>query len=127
MKYTPFSDNSFNIQFIAFSISEILKYGIGFDCRNLVTYPNEIVNGISVKEANDNPYIVDDNNEKQFYQRQLVWELEDKQNLIDAIYNYTDIGKFVVIRNGYERIQKMIKLGHTTQLPSTFGKNVAQK
>lgn len=29
------------------------------------------------------------------YQRELVWELEDKQQLIESIFNNVDIGKFV--------------------------------
>jgi hypothetical protein len=35
------------------------------------------------------------------YQRDYVWELEDKVALIDSIYNFVDIGKFVFIHNGY--------------------------
>jgi len=36
------------------------------------------------------------------YQRDYVWELEDKIALIDSIFNNIDIGKFVFIHNGYE-------------------------
>lgn len=35
------------------------------------------------------------------YQRDYVWELEDKVALIDSIFNNVDIGKFVYIRNEY--------------------------
>lgn len=35
------------------------------------------------------------------YQRDYVWELEDKVALIDSIFNCVDIGKFVFIRNEY--------------------------
>ncbi len=114
--YKPFADNSFNLQFIAFQISEILKFGIGFDCRSLTFIDKEIVNGVAVNEANDNPFMVDGDGKEQFYQRPLVWELQDKQNLIDAMYNYTDIGKFVVIRNSYDHINALIKAGHTKGL-----------
>src|ERR1039458_9844126 len=101
--YTPFVDTGFNLQFIAFSLSEILKYGLGFDARTLKFVPKEYIDGV-VAEATDNPYIVDAVGEKQFYQRDLVWKHSDKQNLIDAIYNYSDIGKFVVIRNGFDHL-----------------------
>lgn len=114
--YTPFADNSFNIQFTAFAISEILRYGVGFQCRSLDFAPNEKVDGVTVMEANDNPFIVDSDGNKQFYQRQLVWDLEDKRNLIDAMYNYTDIGKFVVIRNHYNKIKGLIAKGYTDGL-----------
>lgn len=36
------------------------------------------------------------------YQRELVWELEDKQKLIHSIFNNVDIGKFVFIRRDYD-------------------------
>jgi len=37
------------------------------------------------------------------YQRDLVWELEDKLKLIDSIFNNVDIGKFAFIRRGYDK------------------------
>lgn len=114
--YKPFADSSFNLQFIAFSLSEILRIGLGFQVRTLDYAPDENVKGIMVKESTDNPYIVDVEGEKQYYQRNLVWELIDKQNLIDAIYNYSDIGKFVVIRRTYPQLESLIKRGYTTGL-----------
>lgn len=36
------------------------------------------------------------------YQRDYVWELEDKQKLIDSIFNNVDIGKFVFIHLEWE-------------------------
>lgn len=36
------------------------------------------------------------------YQRELVWELEDKQKLIHSIFNNIDIGKFVFIKRDYD-------------------------
>ena len=35
------------------------------------------------------------------YQRDYVWELEDKVSLIDSIFNHISIGNFVFIRKGY--------------------------
>ncbi|HSE99731.1 MAG TPA: DUF262 domain-containing protein [Nitrososphaeraceae archaeon] len=35
------------------------------------------------------------------YQRDLVWQLEDEQKLIESIFNRVDIGKFVFIHMGY--------------------------
>ena len=37
-----------------------------------------------------------------FYQRDYVWELEDKVNLIDSIFNNIDIGKFSFIEEDFE-------------------------
>lgn len=35
------------------------------------------------------------------YQRELVWDLEDEQKLIESIFNRVDIGKFVFIKLPY--------------------------
>lgn len=40
------------------------------------------------------------------YQRGLVWSLEDKQSLIDSIFNNVDIGKFSLIQRDYETAKK---------------------
>jgi len=36
------------------------------------------------------------------YQRDLVWDLENEQKLIESIFNRIDIGKFVFIHMGYK-------------------------
>lgn len=114
--YRPFIKSEFNINFIAFQLSEILKYGLGFNSRDLTYVPDELVNGVFVKEATDNPFIIDNEGKVNHYQRELVWELQDKINLIDGIYNYSDIGKFVVVRRNYDYIEKMIKNKHIENL-----------
>jgi len=35
------------------------------------------------------------------YQREHVWDLADKVNLIESMFNNIDIGKFVFVHNGY--------------------------
>ena len=37
------------------------------------------------------------------YQRELVWDLEDKLKLVDSIFSNVDIGKFAFIRRSYDR------------------------
>ncbi|WP_242289782.1 MULTISPECIES: DUF262 domain-containing protein [unclassified Bacillus cereus group] len=36
------------------------------------------------------------------YQRDYVWSQEDKESLIDSIFNHVEIGKFVLIFRGYQ-------------------------
>jgi len=71
--YQPFADSSYNLQFVAFQISEILRMGLGFDARNRVFMPTETVNGVEVREGVDNPFIIDNDGKEQFYQRELCW------------------------------------------------------
>jgi hypothetical protein len=40
------------------------------------------------------------------YQRDLVWDLSDKQKLIESIFNQIDIGKFVLIHLDHQPQQK---------------------
>lgn len=37
-----------------------------------------------------------------YYQRESVWTLEDRQDLIESIFNHVDIGKFVLVRLPYK-------------------------
>ena len=113
-EYYPFIARR-DLTFIAFQLSEILKYGLGFDSREL-KYISEKVDGITIPEGSDDPFVLEKDGTIKYYQRPLVWELEDKQLLIDAIYNETDIGKFVVVRREYNYIKAMIKKGHTKGL-----------
>ena len=49
-------------------------------------------------EVDWNPTVTVDD-EKFIFQREFIWDLEDKQLLIDSIYNHRDIGKFLIKKN----------------------------
>jgi hypothetical protein len=66
-----------------------------------------IRDGRTFQSINFNPYVIDANGEKQFYQRGLVWTLEQKQMLIDSIYNWIEIGKILMRVNSWERMVKV--------------------
>jgi hypothetical protein len=57
--------------------------------------------------VNLNPYVYNANGEKEYYQRDFVWSLEQKQLLIDSIYNGIEIGKFLFRYNSWERLEEM--------------------
>lgn len=58
------------------------------------------------ERINFNPFIIDNEGKKVFYQRELVWTLEQKQLLIDSIYNGIEIGKFLFRYNSWKRLQE---------------------
>jgi hypothetical protein len=63
--------------------------------------------------VNFNPFVIDKDGNKQFYQRDLVWSLEQKQLLIDSIYNNIEIGKFLFRYRTWEHIEQgMLEDGH---------------
>lgn len=60
-----------------------------------------------------NPHVIDSDGNKQFYQRDLVWTLEQKQMLVDSIYNGIEIGKFLFRYKSWKKIEEgMAKDGH---------------
>lgn len=61
--------------------------------------------GFLIKNLNWNPF-VEMNNKKEYYQRDFVWELEDKQLLIDSIYNNITCGSIVVRHRSFKWLDK---------------------
>ena len=55
-----------------------------------------LFNGIPIMELNWNPCIYDEDGNKKYYQRDFVWNLENKQNRVESIYNHVDCGKILV-------------------------------
>lgn len=53
---------------------------------------------------NFNPYITDKDGNKVYYQRDLCWTLEDKQNFIESVYNELNCGVIVLRYNSDKRL-----------------------
>lgn len=80
-----------------------MAYTIGFVYSNRgVTLTDK--DGNTFVGFNFNPYITDKDNNKVFYQRELCWTLEDKQNFIDSIYNELNCGNVVLKVNDDEEL-----------------------
>lgn len=71
------------------------------------------INGVPVMELNWNPFIYLPNGEKQYYQRPFVWKLEDKQLLIESIYQRMDIGKILIRKRDFKELHAMHAKGET--------------
>jgi Protein of unknown function DUF262 len=69
------------------------------------------IEGTKIESANFNPYVFI-NGEKKYYQRPFVWELENKQLLIESIYNNVDCGKILVRNRGWGELRVLQKDGH---------------
>lgn len=68
-------------------------------------FDNYVINGHTIEECNDNPFIIDKNGNKQYYQRDYVWSLEDEQNFIESIYNGLDCGKIVLRKRSWKYVE----------------------
>lgn len=73
----------------------------------------ESVNGKPVPEVCQNPTVIDSEGNEVEYQRGLVWTLQQKQLLIESIYNHVEIGKFVFRRRTWDWVEKRLKEGKT--------------
>lgn len=67
--------------------------------------------GTIVGFLNWNPYVIGKDGNKIYYQRDFVWCLEDKQLLIDSIYNRIGIGRIVIKKNNYTKVMKIYNSG----------------
>lgn len=71
-----------------------------------------IMDGVNIEKYNDDPFIIDRDGNKQYYQRGYVWTEEQQKDLIRSIFNHMDCGKIVVRRRDPEWVEKEIKSGN---------------
>lgn len=103
------------INFYQSDIEQIL-WRIGYDRREK-TLKNEKFGEIIIPELDWNPTVINEEGVEVEYQRPFVWTLEEKQLLIDSIYNNIEIGKIVLRNRTWDWVEKRLKEGlieHTT-------------
>lgn len=71
------------------------------------------INDIVVKEVTFDPYVIDVTGQKVYFQRPLVWTLEDKQALIDSIYNDVYCGSVLVRKLEWDDVELRANRGDT--------------
>lgn len=99
----PFDDTFERIQSINFQLESILFQLFKEDKCD--------IKGTPIKTSNDNPFVFIDG-EKKYFQRPLIWNLEDKQLLIESIYSNVDCGKILVRNRGRGELEELQKNGH---------------
>jgi hypothetical protein len=109
--YAPMEQLPMPPRSIAFSLDSILNaLGLDYSYKKSVYKSNM---GIEILNHSFNPFIFDKDGNKVYYQRPLCWTLEDKQLLIDSIYNGVSIGTIIVRRRSFEQIEQFHAQGHT--------------
>ena len=79
--------------------------------------------GCTYGGVNFDPYVIDENGEKQYYQRSLVWTEHQKQLLIESIYNGIEIGKFLFRYRSWDSMRVQMKeTGHAYNFDCVDGK-----
>lgn len=99
------------ISSVQFSIGSILSK-LGLNNRRLFKDSSDSVNGIDVKLCNFNPFIILDDGSKYYYQRESVWTLKNKQELISSLYNRIDCGMILILNNSYAYITEILNKGY---------------
>lgn len=89
---------------------ESILYRCGWEKRDR-KYQTKI-GEVDVDELNFNPYVINKDGNKSYYQRALVWTLKDKQLLIESIYNGINCGKLVLRERGYEYVINELNKGN---------------
>ena len=108
--YDPFPKKSWSdVSFYALSLDSLL-FKLGYGGR-VNTFKSEKFGEVNIPKMNWNPFIVDENGIEIGYQREFVWSLNDKQLLIDSIYNGIEIGKIVIRARSFEWVEKRVKEG----------------
>ena len=108
----PFVENSWkrNIDFTLMPLASMMSC-VNVDMRS---HPERetptIVNGIEVKELNFNPYAII-NGKKIYYQRPFCWDLNDKQKLIESIYEDNVCGTIVLRERSWNTIEELTSNG----------------
>lgn len=71
------------------------------------------IQGVNVVRANDNPVVIDGGGNIQYYQRPYCWTLEQKQLLIESIYEGIGCGLVITRRRSDKELHDLAKKGVT--------------
>lgn len=104
----PFKDDLYRkLRVCEYSLESIL-HNLGF---LIYDKPNEyFIHEVKISKGNFNPFIFKDG-KKFFYQRELCWSLEQKQLLVESIYNGINCGIVIVRRRDWKQLEEFYKQG----------------
>lgn len=74
--------------------------------------PPYVYGGVEVSEVNYNPYVFDSEGNKEYYQRDYCWSLEQEQLFIESIYQEINCGMIVVRKRNFDWIEGQIDNGN---------------
>ena len=104
----PFKKDTTSSQIKTFNFSiESILYTL---CKRNSSYH---IDNVPIMDINWNPFVIDKDGNKVYYQRDFCWTVEDKKLLIDSIYNDIECGKILIRKRSWVELQKMVKNGET--------------
>lgn len=110
--YNPIEEKTYRLDTVSYSLESIV-HAVGFDrTHKRFVETKDIVGKIEVPELNWNPYVFQADGSKFYYQRNFCWGLEEKQNLIESIYNNISIGRVIIRERGYKWVKDQVANGN---------------
>lgn len=114
----PFPEKSWRsgIRTVNFDLTCILgKFGVhvwrkGAELRK--DEPYMFYKNVKIGEVNFNPYVLDSEGNKMYYQRDWCWTLEQKQLFIESIYQSINCGMVIVRERSTKWIEEQINNGN---------------
>lgn len=103
-----FSNKGGRIQTFNFSFDSII---FEFELDEKRKEKDYIIGGVETTRINWNPFVYDKDGVKQYYQRDFCWTIEEKQNLINSIYNKINLGLVLVRKRSWQELEQMAKMG----------------
>ena len=108
----PFNPIMDSIRSVSFSLESII-HGLDIIHEDDYFRTNYNVGGVMTKHCCWNPFVINKNGLKEYYQRDFVWTKADMRNLIDSIYEGIDCGKILVRKRSFKELEKMVANGET--------------
>lgn len=103
-----------NMETTAFPLGSILgMLNIKRAGREFALDQDWIVDGVNINGYNDDPFVIDKDGNKQYYQRGYVWTEEQQKDLIRSIFNRLECGKIIVRRRDHNWVINEVKSGNT--------------
>lgn len=110
--YNPIIEQTYRLQTISYSL-ESIAHTVGFDrTHKRFVETKDVIGKIEIPELNWNPYVFQGDGSKFYYQRDFCWGLEEKQNLIESIYNNISIGRVIIRERGYKWVKDQVANGN---------------
>lgn len=100
----PFLEDDMSVRFVPFCLESVL-FSLGLVDTGREEYKNK--SGVLIKRCNWNPYVFDKDGNKQYYQRDFVWTLEQNQLLIESIYQRIECGRLLIRKRSWAECDKM--------------------
>ena len=107
----PFEEKSWQSRIKSSPIDlATLLYSIGWD-KTKKQFTTENFWAVEISNINWNP-TVNIRGKQLPYQRDFVWDLSNKQHLINSIYKGIEIGKFVIRERSWSWVEQQVKEGN---------------